>query len=57
MSKNDRVNYLEKQVKLFREEALRLYDRLEEKTQEAEIFKLKSKELEKTCFVAQKEVK
>lgn len=29
MSKNDRVTYLEKQVTLFREEALKLYDRLE----------------------------
>ena len=57
LKKNDRVHYLEKQITLFREEALKLYDRLEEKTQEAEIYRLKAKDLEKTCFISQKEVR
>ena len=57
MKKNDRVHYLEKQITLFREEALKLYDRLEQKTQEAEIYKIKCKDLEKTCYISQKEVR
>ena len=46
--------YLEKQIILFREEALKLYDRLEEKTQEAEIYKIKTKDLMQTCEIAQR---
>jgi len=34
MQSNDRAVYLEKQLILFREEALKLYDKLEEKTHE-----------------------
>lgn len=36
MLSNDRAVFLEKQLILFREEALKLYDKLEEKTQECE---------------------
>lgn len=35
MNDNNRVVFLEKQCTLFRDEALKLYDRLEEKTQQA----------------------
>lgn len=42
MSKNDRLIIMEKQLTLFREESLKLYDRLAEKTQEAEIYRLKA---------------
>jgi hypothetical protein len=34
MLSNERSLFLEKQIILFREEALKLYDKLEEKTQE-----------------------
>lgn len=50
-SSNDRIQYLEKEMVIFREEALKLYNKLDEKVQENQILKTKIKELEKEHFV------
>ena len=55
MLSNDRAVFLEKQLILFREEALKLYDKLEEKTQECEHHKSQARELEKAKAIAEKE--
>jgi len=39
MMSNERALFLEKQIILFRDEAIKLYDKLEEKVQENEINK------------------
>lgn len=57
MMSNDRAVFLEKQLILFREEALRLYDKLEEKTQESEMNKSRIKDLEKSLAILEKENK
>ena len=44
-SANDRIQYLEKQMIIFREEALKLYDKIDEKTQENDILKARVKAL------------
>ena len=46
-SANDRIQYLEKEMIIFREEALKLYDKIDEKTQENDFLKAKIKEMEK----------
>lgn len=46
-SSNDRIQYLEKEMVIFREEALKLYNKLDEKTQENELLKNKVREFEK----------
>lgn len=42
---NERISYLEKQTAMFRSEALGLYDRLTEATQQADIFRASNKDL------------
>ena len=44
-SANDRIQYLEKQMIIFREEALKLYDKIDEKTQENDVLKARVKAL------------
>ena len=44
-SANDRIQYLEKQMIIFREEARKLYDKIDEKTQENDILKARVKAL------------
>jgi hypothetical protein len=44
-SSNDRIQYLEKELSVFREEAVRLYDRIEQKKLEEHVDKIKIKEL------------
>lgn len=46
-SSNDRIQYLEKEMVIFREEALKLYTKLDQKHQENELLKAKVKQLEK----------
>ena len=57
MLSNDRAVFLEKQLILFREEALKLYDKLEEKTQECEHHKSQAREFEKARSIVEKENK
>ena len=57
MKQENKLMILQRQVVLFRDESMKLYDRLEEKTHEAEIYKMKSIELEKTCYITQKEIR
>lgn len=40
-SANDRVKFLEKEVCLFRDESIRMYDRLDKANQEMEMYKKK----------------
>lgn len=54
---NDRAYYLERQLIVFREEALKLYDRLDQKTQEAELYQMKVKDLEKSVELEKNTVK
>jgi hypothetical protein len=55
MLSNDRAVFLEKQLILFREEALKLYDKLEEKTHECETHKTALREAQRTTAIFEKE--
>jgi predicted RNase H-like nuclease (RuvC/YqgF family) len=46
-SSNDRIQYLEKEMVIFREEALKLYSKLDSMTQENEYLKNRIREIEK----------
>ena len=46
-SSNDRIQYLEKQMVIFREEALKLYSKLDAVTQENEHLKNRIRDIEK----------
>ena len=46
-SSNDRIQYLEKEMVIFTEEALKLYAKLDQMTQENEYLKGRIKEIEK----------
>lgn len=56
-SSNDKIVYLEKQITIFREEALKLYDKLEQKNHEAEELRMQLKIFEKENSNYEKDMK
>lgn len=56
-SSNDRIVHLEKQIAIFREEALKLYDKVDLKTRENDELKLRLKTCEKENLAQQKDMK
>lgn len=46
-SSNDRIQYLEQELAIFREETMKVYNRLDQKNLEIDLLKIKVKDLEK----------
>lgn len=56
-SANDRIKFLEKQIAVFREEAIRVYEKLEKTSTELELYKRKYDDISRMYQLSERDMR